>query len=208
MRYSYKAPTTEEHRVDWYLNDSPGIYEPGQKRDFSKPHLRLHPDLVSWLDAEAAGWSFRSDWDYSNAGDDDEGCHLRVPTREAADGFIERAGAMSRAWVEADRAAMRYLVVIETPAGDVEVYRGHGPSLYMLDERTLSPHFVMDRQPMRARVFRMGRDATTELEAIDDDTRNVRVEAALEPEDVRVPGTRLVAIRLAKREADAGEVGK
>jgi hypothetical protein len=194
LRYTHVPPRAERHEVNWYRASAPGIYA-ADRPFFSS--LVLHPELVAWLDENAAGWSFRSDWDYSNAGDDDEGCHLVVPSREAADGFIGVADAMSKAWIAADRARMRHTLVLEVPGVDaIEIERSHHVADGLNHERLLGRHLVLDRQPMRARIFRAIRDAAGRMGGTSPATDGfLRVDVALEEDDVVVPDTRLAFIR-------------
>lgn len=194
MQYRHVPPRAERHEVNWYRMDRPGIYA-AERPFFSS--LVLHPDLVTWLDANAPGWSFSSDWDYSNAGDDDEGCHLLVSSSEQAHGFVAMANAMSRTWIEADRANMRYSLVLEVPGEEpVEIERSHRIPNGMDNERTLQRHLVLDRQPMRARIYRSMREAWLKLHDQGTDAKEpTRIDVDLEADDVIVPGTRVAYLR-------------
>lgn len=130
MRYEYTAPRAEKHEVTWDLHTRHGLFD-GKRKTFGS--LTFSPEMREWLDANCPGWSFRSDWDYSNAGDDDEGCHLTVRSPEQADAFIAHADAVSalakadidRA-IALDRETMPLRARLTTNGGKgVEIARGH-----------------------------------------------------------------------------------
>lgn len=194
MRYQYSPPVAEKHEVHWYHGARPGIYDPTPRRTFGS--LSLCDELVAWLDANAPGWSFRSDWDYSNAGDDDEGCHLTVSSSEEAHGFLSLANGISDRWVEADRASMRYRFVVESDAdGVIEIQRGHGVPDYH-HERVLSRYIELGRQPMRADAYRAMRDAVSEAHDRKGE-ESFRIEAKLKPEQMLVTGVRIAVVKVA-----------
>jgi hypothetical protein len=196
IKYQYTKPVAEKHEVNWYLREMPGIYGERAKNQFLA-HAVLCPELTAWLDANAPGWSFRSDSDYGNTGDDDEGCHLTVSSREKGEGFIEQAKRISDAWTVADRLAMRHRMILETVAeGRVEIQRNHtGWGWISNHERQLCAHLRYARQPMRHSIFKAMRKA--EMMADDMDGRKeYEIEIPLGLEDVVVEGTRLLIVKV------------
>lgn len=162
MQYNYHPPVAERNEVNWYKNKHPGIYNTAPRAFFSS--LVLSDEIIAWLDENAPGWKFRSDWDYSNAGDDDEGCHLTVPTREAGEAFVKMATAVSDAWIAADRERMPLRAYLVGPDGEQEVARAHKP--YDL-QYTLESE-LMRRIPLNDRRFGLfaARDAVEAMDAM------------------------------------------
>lgn len=201
MRYRYSPPVVERHVVEWDAGRHPGIYDPAPRTGFAS--LVLAPELAAWLDTHAPSWSFRSDWDYSNAGDDDERCHLTLNSREQGEGFVAKATGMSEAWIAADRQRMplRVALVIgdETP---VEIARGHAPyDITNAVERAVQSRGVSNDHSTGTRAGRDARVALTEMTT----RQETRREVALTPATALGIPARLVVEIVAVNPTGDGE---
>jgi hypothetical protein len=196
IKYQYTKPVAEKHEVNWYLREMPGIYGERAKNQFMA-HAVLCPELTTWLDANAPGWSFRSDSDYGNTGDDDEGCHLTVSSREEGEGFIEQAKRISDAWTVADRLAMRHRIILETVTdGRIEIHRSHEDWQSVGDhERRLCKHLHFDRQPMRKSIFKAIREAEMQAHHMRDQ-EEYEIDIGFAAEDLVAEGTRLLIVKV------------
>jgi hypothetical protein len=200
MRYQYVKPVAERHEVVWYLHETPGIY--GERKQHLFAHAELCTELTTWLDDNAPGWTFRSDGDHDNGGDDYESCLLRVSNKEEGEGFVEQAKRISTAWVAADRAAMRNRVVLVEPSGEaVELMRGHSHVRSTSNlERRLRGHFRFDEQPHRSSVFRAMNWADVEANRRKDE-ESFEIEVEFGDGDRLIEGTRLLIVRVAAGDA-------
>lgn len=200
MRYQYVKPVAERHEVVWYLHETPGIYGERKKQLFA--HAELCAELVDWLDANAPGWTFRSDGDHGNGGDDYESCLLVVSSPEEGEGFVEQAKRISTAWVAADHAAMRNRIVLIEASGEaVELTRSHSHNRHTNHlERRLCRHFRFEEQPHRSSVFRAMNRADVEANRRKDE-ESFEIEVEFGDGDRLIEGTRLLLVRVAAGDA-------
>lgn len=163
MHYSYTPPSEAKHRISWELHDHPGLFTSPRKTYSAKD---LVPELVTWLDANAPGWSLSSDWDGFSCGGDLY-AELSISDEKQAHGFLAEARRISREWEARDRDAMPYRLEIETVDGKrIEIGRGHSPVCALNHQRELGDHVRLDEQPWRAEFFRAVREVEAEMAVV------------------------------------------